>query len=185
MPFKSSLQFFLLNEYPVIDYSVPHCVYKIVCTIHYDITSQDVLVGIVACYSTDGIWVFVYWQERESFLFFASTRPAVGPTQPPNQLLIILQKVGRPGSTSDHSAQTSTDYVLLYLHTPTALHLLSTRMKFSLNYISPNYKIKPSFGTTSKMCFISCSLHVSAFTIGHLQACKLVNTKNIKKVNLC
>jgi hypothetical protein len=35
-----------------------------------------------------------------------------------------------------------------------------------------NHKIKPSFTTTSKMCFISCSLwslHVSAFTRGHLQ----------------
>jgi hypothetical protein len=39
-----------------------------------------------------------------------------------------------------------------------------------------NYKIKPSFAKTSKTCFISCSLHVSAFIRGHL-----VNTKKYQE----
>jgi hypothetical protein len=62
----------------------------------------------------------------KNFLFSTSSRPALGPTQPPIQwVLVASPAVKRSGRKADHSPQTSAEVkknVDLYIHSPICLH---------------------------------------------------------------
>jgi hypothetical protein len=62
----------------------------------------------------------------EEFLFSTASRPALGPTQPPNQWVpcALSQGVKQPGREADHSSPSSAGVkmVELYLHSPMHLH---------------------------------------------------------------
>jgi hypothetical protein len=72
---------------------------------------------------------------------------------------------------------------MIHMYVP-AIFIVEVRI---LLRVLSNYKIKLSFATTNKTYFISCSLrslHVSAFTRGHLQVITCKHKKKNIKVTL-
>jgi hypothetical protein len=61
----------------------------------------------------------------KNFLFSASSRPALEPTQPPIQTVLGAFSLGvkRPGREAGHSAPTSTDLKKMWIYTSTPLYL--------------------------------------------------------------
>jgi hypothetical protein len=55
---------------------------------------------------TIGVLGFDFWREREIFLFTTASRPALGPTRPPNQGVPGCLSLGvkRPGYEADYSS---------------------------------------------------------------------------------
>jgi hypothetical protein len=67
------------------------------------------------------------WRGLGIFLFTTASRTALGPTQPPIQLVPGALSLGvkRPGREADHLPQSSAEVkelVQLYLHSPIRLH---------------------------------------------------------------
>jgi hypothetical protein len=92
---------------------------------YYYSRSQDSVVGIVTGYGLDdqGIGVRVLAGSR----IFSISRPALGSTEPPIQLLLgdLSPGVKRLGCEPDHSPPTSAKVqknVDLYIHSPIRLH---------------------------------------------------------------
>jgi hypothetical protein len=55
----------------------------------------------------------------KNFLFSTSSRPALGPTQPPNQWVpgVLSPGVKRPGNEADHSPPTSAEVKKMWIYT--------------------------------------------------------------------
>jgi hypothetical protein len=87
------------------------------CTFIY-IRSRDSSVGIATGYGPGRV---------KNFLFSKSSRPAVGSTQSPNQLVpgALSSGVKRPGREVDHSPQTRAEVKRMWIctfHSPIRLH---------------------------------------------------------------
>jgi hypothetical protein len=90
--------------------------------------SRDSAVGIATGHGLDDRGVGVLSPGRgKNFLFSRSSRPALGPTQPPIQRVLgtLSPGVKRLGCEADHSPPASAEVkknVDLYIHSPIRLH---------------------------------------------------------------
>jgi hypothetical protein len=78
------------------------------------------------------------------FLFTTASRPALGPTQPPIQLVpgVLFLEVKRQGREADHSPPSSAEVkesVELYLHSPNTPSWRGTQLKHRENLPLPLY----------------------------------------------
>jgi hypothetical protein len=80
----------------------------------------------VVCYGLDD-WVFESWQGLGIFLFNTTSRPALGPTQPPIQCVPGALSLGvkQQGREADHSPPSGAEVKIVWSYTsslPIQLH---------------------------------------------------------------
>jgi hypothetical protein len=88
----------------------------------YICRSRDSSVGIATAYKLDDRGVGVPSPGKvKKFLFSTSSRPALGPTQPPIQWVPgdLSPGVKREGREADHSPPTSADFNKMWIYTST------------------------------------------------------------------
>jgi hypothetical protein len=87
--------------------------------------SRDSAVGIATGYGLDGLRVRVRVLVGHNFLSSTSSRPVLGPTQPPVQWLPGALSLGvkRPGREADHAPSASAEAKKMWIYTSTPLYV--------------------------------------------------------------
>jgi hypothetical protein len=128
------------SEIHIVIYIIHKHVYKQIYSIPYDllhkkiffifnIRSRDSSVGIATGYWLENREVGVRVPVKvKNFLFFTSSRPALGPTQPPIQWVpgALSQGVKPPGREADHSLSASAEVKKTWIYTSTPPYAFMT-----------------------------------------------------------
>jgi hypothetical protein len=96
----------------------------------------------------------------KNYLFSTSSRPALGPTQPPIQLVPVPPEVKRPGCEAGHSSPTSAEVKKSWIYTsllPTETHNRTllfgiTQPKHGRHFEHSNQ----SLNMRMRVCYLDC-----------------------------